>query len=186
MRIFMDFEYTGLHQEASPISIGLVSEDGRYFYGEFTDFEQHQVTLWVQENVINNLVLTRERTDMRGYVRTGEYATHHNRVAVRDNGNGILLALLSWFSELNDTAEMWGDCLAYDWVLFCQIFGGAFKIPPSIYYIPFDICTLFKLKGIDPDISREEFAGLVGGGKKHNALHDALVIKACYEKAMKQ
>jgi len=77
---------------------------------------------------------------------------------------------------------MWSDCLAYDWVLFNDLFGHAFNIPKNVYYIPFDICTLFKLKGIDPDINREEFAGMQGA--KHNALHDAKVIKACYEKLM--
>jgi hypothetical protein len=78
---------------------------------------------------------------------------------------------------------MWSDCLAYDWVLFCQLWGGAFGVPKNIYYIPFDICTLFKEKGIDPDINREEFAGLVAGEHdKHNALWDAKVIKKCYEK----
>jgi hypothetical protein len=38
-----------------------------------------------------------------------------------------------------------------------------------------------KIKGIDPDINREVFAGIEG--VKHNALHDAKVIKACYEKS---
>ena len=33
-------------------------------------------------------------------------------------------------------------------------------------------------KGVDPDISREEFAKT--SGFKHNALYDAEVIKICY------
>jgi hypothetical protein len=65
-------------------------------------------------------------------------------------------------------------------VLFNQLYGHAFNIPKNVYYIPFDICTLMKIKGVDPDINREEFAGV--NGSKHNALHDAKVIKACYEK----
>lgn len=51
--------------------------------------------------------------------------------------------------------------------------------------IPFDICTLFKIKGIDPDVSREDFAGINSESKKHNALWDAKVIKECYLKAMR-
>ena len=78
--------------------------------------------------------------------------------------------------------EIWSDCLSYDWVLFNNIFGSAFDIPSSVYYIPFDICTMFKLKGIDPDISREAFIDNSVGGTKHNALYDAEVIKACYKK----
>jgi hypothetical protein len=79
---------------------------------------------------------------------------------------------------------MWSDCLSYDWVLFSQIWGHAFNIPKNVYYIPFDICTVFKMKAIDPDVSREKF----GCGEvyhempKHNALWDARVIKMCYEK----
>jgi hypothetical protein len=99
-------------------------------------------------------------------------------------------ALTSWLNQFEDV-EMWSDCLSYDWVLFCEIWGHAFNIPKNIYYIPFDICTLFKEKNIDPDINREEFAGNMievnteehwGANPKHNALWDAYVIKACYKK----
>jgi hypothetical protein len=86
-----------------------------------------------------------------------------------------------WFKQF-DEIEMWSDCLSYDWVLFCQLWGHAFKIPSNIYYIPFDICTIFKDYGIDPDISREKFAVISDRDEKHNALWDAIVIKSCYEK----
>ena len=76
--------------------------------------------------------------------------------------------------------EVWSDCLSYDWVLFNQLFEN--NLPNNIYYIPFDICTLFKIKNIDPDISREEFTENKIKSKKHNALHDAFVIKECYDK----
>lgn len=49
-----------------------------------------------------------------------------------------------------------------------------------------NICTMFEDRGIDPDISREEFVSDMGGEpievKKHNALYDAIVIKMCYTK----
>jgi hypothetical protein len=44
----------------------------------------------------------------------------------------------------------------------------------------FDICTLLQVQGIDPDISRIEFSELHIA--HHNALDDARVIKACYNK----
>ena len=77
---------------------------------------------------------------------------------------------------------MWGDCLAYDWVLFCQIYGHSFNIPYYINYIPYDICTVFRLAGVDPDINREEYVGCKDKCNKHNSLHDAQIIKACYDK----
>jgi hypothetical protein len=82
---------------------------------------------------------------------------------------------------------MWGDYISYDWVLFCQIFGGALNIPKNVYYIPFDLSTLFKIKGIDSDINREKFANYEDYKfemPKHNALRDARIIKMCYEKIM--
>ena len=42
-KIFFDTEFTGLHQKTTLISIGLVSEDGREFYAELTDYDKSQV-----------------------------------------------------------------------------------------------------------------------------------------------
>lgn len=133
-----------------------------------------QVDKWIQENVLDNLLLghtfaeySRAADEIGGEVVYGE-----KRV--------IAAALQGWLSRF-DQVEMWGDCLAYDWVLLAELFGGAFSIPKNVYYIPLDICTLFRAKRINPDINREEFAEL-DGGSKHNALWDARVIKACYEK----
>lgn len=72
--------------------------------------------------------------------------------------------------------------------MFNELWGHAFNIPKNICYIPFDICTLFKIKGIDPDINREEFAfgnNIPKEAKKHNSLWDSIVIKHCYEKLIK-
>jgi hypothetical protein len=63
------------------------------------------------------------------------------------------------------------------------LWGGALNIPSHMYYIPFDICTLFKIKNIDPDISREKYTG-EHTNSKHNSLFDAKIIKKCYEKLM--
>jgi len=172
MKLFLDCEFTGLRQNTALISIGLVSEDGRTFYAEVCGFDQEGVDTWIIENVIANLRFGNNRSvptlDLEHYDMCGW------QTELREK-------LYEWLAQF-DQVEIWSDCLAYDWVLFCQIFSGAFEIPKHIYYIPFDICTVFKLKGIDPDVNREEYAGL--DGKKHNALHDARVIKACYEKAM--
>ena len=91
--------------------------------------------------------------------------------------------LSTWLSEF-DKVEMYSDCLSYDWVLFNNIFGTALDIPKNVYYIPFDLCSYFKVYGIDPDISREEFSGNIDLKSKHNALHDAEVIKLCFDKLL--
>ena len=55
MKIFMDTEFTGLHQGTSLISIGIVTEDGRQFYAELNDYDRSQVNEWLYNNVIKNL-----------------------------------------------------------------------------------------------------------------------------------
>lgn len=175
MKVFFDCEFTGLHQGTTLISIGLVAENGRTFYAELTDYNHRQINAWLQENVIDKLVL--KMPFPSGEARTDKAFTIKGDTLV------VRYWLEIWLKSLGQV-EMWSDTLAYDWVLFCQLWDHAFSIPSNVYYIPFDLATLLKLKGIDPDVNREEFAGLEAGDQKHTALWDALVIKACYEKLM--
>lgn len=192
MKIFFDTEFTGLHQNTTLISMGLVTEDGQKFYCELTDFDHRQVDQWVQNNVIDKLLLSDILTPLE----------QGNCFTAKEPKAQVSQYLLEWLNKQStknavygdmrnvfpdrhpQKLELWSDCLAFDWVLFCDLFGGALTIPDCVYYIPFDLATLFKLKGIDPDVNREEYAGMADG-TKHNALWDALVIKACYEKAIK-
>ncbi|KRN84193.1 hypothetical protein IV75_GL000903 [Carnobacterium maltaromaticum] len=188
MKVFMDTEFTGLHKGTTLISIGLVSENGESFYAELTDYDKSQVDVWLQENVIDNLILAKDPA-YDGY-GTSMWDLQTNATTAKGTNEIIKYRLSEWFSDLGgrdkklEKIEIWSDCLAYDWILFNNIYGDAFGIPDDVYYIPFDICTAFKLKGIDPDISREEFIANSVEGDKHNALYDAKVIKACYEKLM--
>jgi hypothetical protein len=179
MKIFFDTEFTGLHKDTTLISIGLIADDGKTFYAELNDYDKSQVDEWIQENVINNLLFN----DFTGQLYVPK--TNMNEFVVKCNKTAVAGFLSEWLKQF-DSVEMWSDCLSYDWVLFNDLFGSAFDIPENVYYIPFDICTLFALRNIDPDINREEFVGLeVGKDRKHNALWDAQVIKSCYWKALR-
>lgn len=173
-KLFFDTEFTGLHKNTTLISIGIISEDGKTFYAELNDYDINQISddKWILENVIDNLLYGTEYFDIAA-----------DKV-VYGNKKEVSYALKDWLQQF-DEVEIWSDCLAYDWVLFNDLFEHAFNIPNNIYYIPFDICTLMKLKNVDPDISREEYIDHYPVGKKHNSLYDARIIKACYEKLMK-
>lgn len=185
-KIFFDTEFTGLHQKTSLISIGLVSECGKTFYAELTDYDKSQVDDWLKENVISKL--NHSKGDVSDCIVTED---RPNNMLVYGTTKEVKAYLEKWLSQF-DQVEIWSDCLSYDWVLFNQIFGHAFNIPKNVYYIPFDICTMFKLKNVDADVNREEFCGNIievndatmwgEGSKKHNALWDAYVIRACYNK----
>ena len=216
MKLFFDTEFTGLHQKTTLISIGLVSETLETFYCELDDYDRNQVDEWIKVNVITKLKHKRPNVlmptplpqgkDILDYSKDAEQypftrTNHYNNK--NDNRKGfsvdmmgtmlnLKIELSEWLGQFKDV-EIWSDTLAYDWVLFNEIFGHAFNIPKNVYYIPFDLATLFKIKGIDPDISREEFAHVenmkLANGKypekesdikKHNALFDALIIRQCY------
>lgn len=198
-RLFFDTEFTGLHQKTTLISIGIVSECGKKFYAEFTDYDKTQLNDWLNENVIANLYLTDEFFgnpksigDRKPIDKTKPIAFWDDEdLYVRGDKEFLKKELSNWFKwvaehqENFEKFEIWSDCLSYDWVLFNDIFGTAFDIPSCIYYIPFDICTVMKDCLVDPDINREEFAfkgEIPKEAKKHNALWDAEVIKACFDR----
>lgn len=180
-KIFFDTEFTGLHQNTTLVSIGLVSECGKTFYAELTDYDKSQVDNWLQENVIDKLFLTEEE-----HGKNGAYDARNCRY--KGDTFGTRLILQEWLSQF-DKVQIWSDCLAYDWVLFCQLWGHAFRIPKNVYYIPFDICPLLLEKTGDADVNREKYAYGEYLSKmkdqKHNALWDAKVIRDCYLKLAK-
>ena len=187
-KIFFDTEFTGLHQNTTLISIGLISECGKTFYAEFNDYDFKQIDDWLKENVIDNL-------QYNGIFQKLDETK--NSISYKSTTENIKEKLTTWLEQFGEV-EVWSDCLSYDWVLFNQIFGHAFNIPKNVYYIPFDICTLFYAKGIDADISREKFVsntfsesgeplffdaeGNMIEKQKHNALWDAKIIRQCFVK----
>lgn len=198
MNLFFDFEFTGLHAGTTPISLGIVAENFGFFYAEFTDYDETQIERekdggeFIKTNVLDNLILEKQNLKENDFY---EYYKGNDLFAMKVRGNKSFIAekLKKWLFSFNTKLEMWGDCLHYDWVLFLDLFGSAFDLPECVYYIPFDICTLFKVKNIDPDINREEFVKEYiktykeadDFSNKHNSLHDADIIMYCYNKLIK-
>lgn len=176
MRIYFDCEFTGLHQKTTLISIAFISEDGRTFYSELNDYDTAQVDDWLRENVMAHL-------------RFGQYESlpkldleHH---AMKGSRSQVAFTLAQWLAQW-ESVELWGDVLAYDWVLFCQLWGGGAEcLPRNVYYIPFDLTTALKLCDVDPDINRIAYANLHPNADpktlpRHNALFDAKVVRGCF------
>jgi len=160
------------------ISLALCADDGREFYAEFSDFNAQQCDDWIKKNV---LALTR-------------WTKGQNTLPFERTENGVQLCygdsvqikktLLDWLAFYDDV-EIWADCLAWDWVLFCELFGGAFELPKQIFYMPFDLVTLFHCKNQDADISRLAFVKKynvhLDDKQVHNALFDARLTKICHD-----
>ena len=56
-QVFLDIEFTGLHQNTTPISLGLVGMDDNSFYGEFEDYDKSQTNEWIDKNIIPYLLM---------------------------------------------------------------------------------------------------------------------------------
>jgi hypothetical protein len=178
-KIFFDTEFTGLTQDTSLIAMALVADSGEEFYAEFTDFNQNQVNDWINANVISQL-----------FINDSNQSFDNGKMYIKGDKSFIAENLKKWFTQfgpIENTSpylQIWADVPHYDWVLFCDLFGGAFGIPASIHYMPMDIATLLFTKGYDSDIGREEFNISIRNHniKKHSALYDSLVIKGIFEK----
>lgn len=198
MKIFFDTEFTGLHKNTTLISIGLVDEDGRTFYAEFSDYDESQCDEWIHENVIKHLKWSKEGP-LEDVSYTKNFANIHvNDWEVYGTKEYIKTVLADWLSKY-DEVELVSDCCHYDMVLFIDIFGGAFDIPshvnPACHDINQDIAKHFKITEREAfDISREGIIETYNeqtkelwpedvikiDGDKHNSLYDAKVIKEIY------
>ena len=194
LKMFFDLEFTGLTQDAKIISLGIISESGDQFYAENTNIRLADFNSFTSKHILPYL----DNKDSIIHGKVMDKNILHTISIDNNNNKTICYGSLGWIkssletflqNQLNthhkEKAEFWGDCLAYDWVLLCELWGGALSIPDYIYYIPFDICTMFLDKGIDPDTNRELYSlDTYDENKiqKHNALFDAMIIKKCYEK----
>lgn len=206
LNIYFDTEFTGLDRDTDLISIGLSTNDGTWFYGELTDYDHSKIDRWLQDHVINNLLL-----DDYPKIYTEELhmpsAPGHYHIKIKGDKAYIREELLKWLENESKLAggkqiQMISDCYAYDWMLFIDLIcedGKALSLPKFIYYIPLDLSTMLSDHGYDPDVSREAFAAKKYSEKinyikscnvfnntykniKHNSLWDAFIIVICHHR----
>lgn len=184
MRVFMDLEFTGLHQNTTIISLGAVCEGEAHpdneFYAEMRDYDDKQVQsdAFLKEEVLPKLLWAIDESMWQETIV---------RTELKDRLEAWLYQI---YQKDGQPVEIWLDVYAYDWMLFCELWGGAMHVPRWIDYIPRDLATLLAMRGYDPDVNREELADMPKSPHpeqaQHNALNDALVIEACYMRLMEE
>lgn len=188
MKLFFDMEFTGLRQNTTPISIGIVSEDGKKFYAEFTDYDKSQCDDWIKDNVINKLKFELE---------LGEHfweREHDRNVEAICNRECVSYWLNKWLSQF-DTIQFVSDVCHYDFVLLIDLLtngGTALDLPENIsavcHDLNMDIARHYHVSDREAfDMSREQImfdvcnGGVFVDAHKHNSLYDANIIRAIYE-----
>lgn len=188
--LVLDTEFTSLQQNADLISLALVSEDGKEFYAEFTDYNLEKAgndKQWIVENVIGKLILSKDNE-----------SRNLDKMYIRGNRAEVTSALKIWLNQFGTKKDdkgniiphirIWADVPHYDWVLFCELFGGARKIPPQIHYMAMDLATLLLCKGVEPGTPRSELLlpEQLPQGVQHNALFDARVGMSVLQKYLER
>jgi hypothetical protein len=181
LKLFFDTEFTGLRQDTTLISIGIVSENERQFYAELTDYNEKLCDDWIKNNVLEHLYTRYPKN-----VREAEYVPN---LHVGDT-TSISKALEIWLKQF-DYVEMVSDVCHYDFMLFINLFGTAWSLPksvcPSCYDINQDIARKYGISQREAfDKSREDilyqnYKERTISGNKHNALYDAKVIREIYQ-----
>lgn len=173
MKVFFDTEFTGLRKDTTLISIGMITEDGQKFYAELTDYDESMCDDWIKENVLNNLFLHNGTPDDDGTYMIG-------------NKKEVGAELVKWLDHIPNIMFA-SDVCHYDMVLLVDLLtngGSALDIPPNIpvfcHDINQDIARNLAITETSAfEVDREKLANM--DGDKHNALHDAEVIKKIWE-----
>lgn len=196
INVYFDMEFTGLIKDTDVISIGLITNNGEFFYGEITDYDKSKCTDWIKENVINNLLFKGE--DHYDYLL-------NNSTYVSGTKEKVSIMLREWLASLitfdNDVIQFVSDVCHYDFVLLIDLLSSnALLLPDYISPVCIDINPMIaKEYGLyDYDafmITREYLSNSIRGtvqsyyggwyNKKHNSMWDAYVIMEIYHSLYK-
>ena len=180
MNIYFDTEFTQLSKNGELISIGLVTDSDDAFYAEFTDFSTELLTDWHYENVIKNLMNSEKPKCSRIIERID------NCVGMTGTKIEVRTELLIWLIGFQEEIQLVSDVCHYDFMFFIDIFGTAFDLPrcvnPTCIDINQEIAKHLNITNKEAfDINRESLIDK-RDSIKHNALHDAIVIREVYKK----
>jgi hypothetical protein len=159
-RFWYDTEFIEYPSTIDLISIGIVADDGREFYGINFDCDFEQANPWVRQNVLNQL-------PDRPLLRENVKGPWMSKPAMRQ-------AVFDFFrpSKANPF-ELWGYYADYDHVALCWLFGPMAYLPPGMPMYTLDIKQLAVSLG-NPKLPEQ-------GKGEHNALADAKWNKYAWE-----
>lgn len=143
MRIFFDTEFIEDGKTIELLSIGLVREDGQYYYAEPEETDRDRASPWVRENVLPFMTGPKEQ---------------------RKN---IAADIVRFAGE---KPEFWAYYADYDWVALCQLYGTMMQLPAGWPMFCMDLKQLAVSRG-NPKLP-DHITGEVLG-PPHNALADA-------------
>lgn len=121
MRYYLDTEFDETPDRLMLISLALRAQDGRELYLVSSDINPADCNPWVQKNVLPYL-----------------HDVPANHVGPKDT----LAQKIELFLCHDGNPKFWGYYSAYDWFLFCQLWGGMLLMPGRFPKVCYDLKQL--------------------------------------------
>lgn len=177
--LFLDTEFTSLDRDSELLSMAIYESKDKYCYLEITDYDTDKINDWLAKNVIAKFNLEQN-----------SHAPLAEKYACALPFSEVGQVVRTWLDKFysNDKVTICSDCYAWDWLHFCDLFGGARSLPSYIHYIPLDLATILEVKGLDRDLGRVDYASELTRDtcfEAHNALSDAKAMYIIYNHLMK-
>lgn len=163
-RYFYDWEFEENGETILPISLGMVSNNGRELYLINRDYidlvesGEHTPIQWIEDNVLKYI------TD-DDYIN---YGVPYYAIAP------IVLDFVSMSGRIKsrDDVELWADYAAYDHVRLAQCFGPMIKLPEPIPMYTNELRQELRRTNWKPTFKPEQ---------EHHALYDAKWNKKVFD-----
>ena len=172
--VFVDCEYTGEHAATTLVSVGLVTLTGNELYLTLNDYDRSQVTDWLRLNVLFEIDEAQSVSSADAFEQIKKFLDDYTGtqplyvVSAGLTQDVILLLELFKYGRKSGT-----------------FFHALHDTPNYLQHFAFiDLNTLFRSAGVAPMSTRENFVGLENQVRRHNALDDARVVRACFLKLM--
>jgi len=159
VKYWFDTEFIEDGQTIDLISIGIVSEDGREFYGISNEFDDTKANNWVIENVFSHL--------LDGFEDQKVWYTRKE----------LKQAIIEFIGN-DQNPEFWAYYASYDWVALCQLFGTMMQLPKHFPMFCMDLKQLTVMVG-NPKLPDQT-------STEHHALADARWNKEAYDFLMER
>lgn len=163
MNYFFDTEFYENGETIEPISLGIVSADGRELYLEAANaYEVASKSDWLIKNVRPHLIADRKG----GGCCCSRIKLHEHIMWSKQAARTALLEFTATGSLIK-TPMFWAYYASYDWVLFAQLFGTMDDLPARFPKHPMDLQQMWVERGCNPEAMPPKPADA------HNALADA-------------
>ena len=172
--IFLDTEFTGEHGKTTLVSLGMVTMDNQSLEINFNDYNKKQVTTWLKKNVLSDLKEKPAYSSKLAFIKISKFLESYS------SGDKIILVTAGKSLDLS----LLFDLYKYSKKKSRRHVHWLHDLPDYLSHSDhLDLNTMFFIAGLN-NINREKFANLKIKINKHNALHDAIVVKKCFIKLL--